>query len=1427
MPVQGTSGHWGNGYQGILALALAVWASTTLANPDYRLERLSLEHGLTQSSVYALAEDSQGFLWVGTEHAADRFDGHSFQALRQHRSGSGSLSDNTIRAFFTDGAGDLWLGTGKGLNRLDISTGQIDRYLLDVATDGQSVAILEQGIAESCNDQIIALTRAGPWLLDAQNRAPLSLVTEEMDAELVPAAVVTDDQGAIWMTDGRQLWRLPCDHNQLEQVLELSVDLEETLSSPNGLAIGPGQQILWATAAGLIAVDPATGLKISRTTPSRAGMESERVDAVAIDPGGRIWLALPDRIVRVDPDQPRRWEEKLHFPNVRGAHRRLQRLQVAESGDGLIWLAGHFGVAVYRPDSGALQRLEHRPGDPESLPPTLGRVGYTLLADRFGVVWIGANLAGLARYVPERQRFRHIRDATPGVDNVIRGVVEQSVHGETYLWTGSDESGVTLWKKEEGGNIQIVTRFGQSGSADRIIPSDRVFAMARNPADGQVWIGGRGWLGRADARGPGIDAMPIHGRPMGISPRAMDFSADGERLFVADSRSLWTLDTRQAPADQVLVPLFDESAAPELSGISALRVASDGRLLVGTQRGLVVVDAHTGSAVHLGLAGHRNRLPANYVFSLAEAPEGTVWIGTRGGGLARLSLAEIDDGKTTFDWWTTANGLVDDTIYAILPEATGQLWISSNRGLMRFDPASGQTRHYGFQDGLRHHEFNGRVADIGPSGHYYFGGINGFNLFRPEAIVDHPEPPLVRLQQVQVNDRILETAANPTRSVKLNHRDNYLVLDYVALHSVAPDQIRHAYQLEGLETDWVDAGAARRARYPGLPPGDYRFRVKAANADGVWSEPELLFQVRIQPPPWRHPLAYLGYVLLVLAGLAIIWQAQRQRRRALEALVARRTRELAQRNELVSRQAGELENALASRETLYANVSHELRTPLTLIRAGLDRLKQNPDDAEAVELGERYIQRLDRLVDQLMDLSRVRADAFPPADQPWSVNRALRTLARDHAPLAEQRKLQLDLALEGEWQAQCNRELFDKCLTNLLSNAIKYTPAGGQVVLRLSGAAAHAEIEVGDTGPGIPLEEQAIIFERFQRRLAHENQAEKGAGIGLALVREAALALGGEIRLQSQPGHGSRFSLVIPARQIAETVTDAKPRHQNEANHPASPEQALPADPQPPTQTTSPRPHARLGTLLIVEDNRDLRRHLKRLLVDQWKIITASDGRQALARLAAHDIDVIVSDIMMPNMDGLALLKRICNDIATSHIPFLILTARRDVDTRLQGLKLAADAVVTKPFNDEELRLTLANTARAIENRRRHDRTKNANQPETSPKDQAFIDQVNAWLETNHGDAATRISDLALHLNLDERTLQRKTRALFGQPPKTVLTEYRLDRAAELLQTTDRKVADVAAECGFSSASHFGQQFTKRFGRPPGAWQKTKNGLNH
>jgi signal transduction histidine kinase/DNA-binding response OmpR family regulator/ligand-binding sensor domain-containing protein len=1414
MPGRGTSGDCRKSIRGALALLVVLWSGSILAQPEYRFERLSLEHGLSQSSVFALAQDQAGYLWIATEQGADRFDGHGIETLRHDPGSERSLSHSSIRALFADAEGSVWIGTWNGLNRVDSRTGQVRQFPTNAPAAPMPFSVQNDGIGRVCSNRLLVLTRHGPWIMDLDNEHFQPLETPGLDPDEPITSWLATDTGNVWLANGNALWRLDCDTSALELVTQVDVDDPVHHGrGPSLLSMTLDQRLLWASQAGLMTMHGE--YETASPVPVPDEFDGQGPLAIHADSDGRVWALLSETLVAIDAVDPASWMQVAPLPEPVSIAAR-HHLESARSGDGLTWLAGSFGLGVVKEQGRRVRLLAHDPQRWDSLPPTVGRVGYRIMADRFGVLWVGANLGGLARYVPQQHRFARLTPSLAAPNHVVRAVTETRSGDQAWLWLGLEDSGVEVFAIDESEGFQPRARFGAQPDRSGGLPDDRIVAMARQPDSGRVWILGNDWLVWHEAD-PATGNLVAVATDKGFrSARALHFSRDGKQLFVTTNRNLWSVDA--GDASDMLRPVSVNPPLSPRSDLYPIIQLQDGQLAVGCRQGLHLIDPDSGRRQTFALGIEEPGSPARFVFSLAESADGRLWLGTHGGGLLRLQPGYLGRDNLLPERWTTADGLADDTVYAILEDDQGCVWLSGNRGLSQLCPEQARVRNFSLHDGLQAYEFNGRVADIGPTGLYYFGGINGINVFRPERIQDHPQSPMVHLSGVSIGDQVIASLALESGGMELHHHQNDLTIDYLGLHFAAPDRVRYAYRLFGLETDWVEAGHARRARYPALPPGDYRFELRAANPDGVWSEPQVMFEATIRPPPWRTGPAYFGYFLILLAGLVFITWTVRQRRLQLEALVSQRTRELAERSETVSRQAAELEGLLQSRQTLFANVSHELRTPLTLIHAGLDRLKKNPNDSEALELGERYIQRIDRLVDQLLDLSRVRDHAFNPEPKPWPLTDWLRRIAHDYAALAKQSQLQLDFASQGQWQTRCNRELLEKCLTNLLSNALKYTPPGGQIFVRLGGTAEHAEIEVADTGPGIAPEQQATIFERFERLPAHENQAEKGAGIGLALVHEAIQALDGEIHLHSRPGEGSRFILTIPAQQIKQAQEQREP----ETAPIQSGQGARPT--QQPGLTTPTNSTQRFGTLLIVEDNHDLRRHLKGLLSDQWKIITAGDGQQALTRLAAHDIDVIVSDIMMPNMDGLDLLKRIRNDIATSHIPFLILTARRDADTRLQGLKLAADGILTKPFNDEELRLRLTNSAQAIERRRRHDRADNGDEPAISPQDQAFIDQLNTWLEAHHGDPAIRINDLAQHLKLDERSLQRKTRALFGKPPKTVLTEYRLDRSAELLRDTDRKVADVSAECGFSSASYFGRQFAKRFGKAPGSWKKAKNG---
>jgi signal transduction histidine kinase/CheY-like chemotaxis protein/ligand-binding sensor domain-containing protein len=1415
---------------------LQVWGDSVPA--EIRLDRISVEHGLSQSSVFALTQDSEGYLWVGTERAADRYDGYAFTAYRRQPGEPESLSDNTVTAFFNDGHGQLWIGTTNGINRVDPVTGRTQRFTKGDAEDGDQLHVLEQGIVENCRGDLLFLARDGLWRIGPGASAPEPVRLPDRPAEPMRASVLSDGDGGIWVADGRRLWFKACQAEELRLVQRLPASAASRLAGPNALVATSDGQVLWASAAGLHRFDAQSGQHLSTESPTDHGMEVDKIDAVAIDDHGRLWLAMPRAIVQVDLPDFERWRTMAEIDSLPLGHRGGQRLQVARSGDGLIWVAGHFGVGVKAANGGRLQILDNDPADPSSLPMTFGRAGYVLHADDFGVVWIGANLAGLARYVPQMHRFEHVRDLAPGADNIIRGVAEQKLDGESWVWTGSAQSGLRLWRRDADGACGLRARIRAEDGSLPATPTDVIAAMARHPGDGRVWAVGNEWVARLDAAGPEVQEVPFEAPGPRSGLTSLAFAPSGDRVYVAESGGIWFADLDGSDSLPLLRSLPIENAA-NTPRFHVLLVSGDGRLIAGGRGGLSLIDPEDGSMQHFLPGGNDPLAPANFVFSLLEYPEGTLWIGTRGGGLARVSLAELDRGEVDLDWWTRAEGLVDDTVYALLPDHEGRLWLSSNRGLTRLEPEMNRMQHYGRHDGLGHYEFNGRVADIGPSGQFYFGGVAGFNTFRPEAIVDHPLPPRIQLQSIRVNgETIVDTApGNPLREFELSHSANYLVLDFVGLHYAAPDRVSYAYRLAGLEGDWVEAGELRQARYPALPPGTYHFEVRAANSDGVWSEPQHLLTATIHPPPWLSPLAWLVYAFILTSALAVVATLVVRRRRALEALIARRTRELAERNRTISKQSRQLEEALEARTTLFANVSHEFRTPLTLVEASLDKLARRVgDDDPAIGQGRRYLRRLQRLVEQVLDLSRMRLGVTRAFGEAWHMTPVVQHTVEAFRTLAEQRGLHLESRLEQGWVTRCRQEFVERILLNLLNNAIKYSHPGGTVSVHLGGAGGEVVLEVSDDGPGIPMQAQQRVFERFHRLPASERGSAHGAGIGLALVREATQAMQGRLELDSDSGQGCRFRVCLAGERSSEAAALVRKVDRErlvlETESMARPN---PVGRQAPEGARGPS----LGTALVVEDNDDLRRHLVEVLDGQWQTVEADNGRAGLEAARSQAPDLIVGDIMMPDMDGLEMLGKLRSDLRTSHIPVLLLTARQDQQTRMKGLALSADDFLAKPFDAAELRLRLK---RMIDNRHRlreqllrdiaqqlpsgpDDNDSGAGDavgvPSLSARDRELLAQLDQWLNEHYTDASAGMDDLCRALNVEARTLQRKLKALLGKTPAECLRGFRLEKAAAELRDSDRSITDIALSCGFSTPQYFARQFRRQFGQPPSEWRLT------
>jgi len=1425
----------------VLTGLLAGFASLKAAEQD-GFERLSDNLVLGQTSIQAFAQDNDGFLWLGTQAGVEKFDGYRFESFRSDPADPATLSGRFVRQLVVAENGKIWVATSGGLNRIDPESGRVTR--IGVRLPGGELAwpsISGRSLAEDANGDIFAI--AGDVAVIRWRSGSDAALPVEVEGPVEPGkrySLTRDRAGRLWLAANNGLWRYVRETDSFRPVLDSTRTGINPRLSEDMLAIGPGNGVTYVNAEGVFIIDPDAGRPIRQLRPGEHGFESDRVDAVAVDSGSNLWLRLDDEIVRIPATRPREWRR---FPQAAffgpSANSNLARLQLAETPDGSTWLAGRFGLARYDPLSDRLVDFRHDPNDPRSLPQTLGEIGYRIFLDDFGVLWVGANLGGLARLPPQSDRFTHVQDVTSSSfsRNIVRAIAEQGpgqpAGDAEQVWVANQNAGISIWRRNAPGDYETIHHYPPSFEDTPSVGVVRSIAI--HPDTGGAWLAGSHALGRIEKPGAPIELFALASGAPETTPglRALHF-LDSERLLAGGNRAIWLIDASGA-GDRRVLRRFD--LPPGIQVFDLLEL-DNGAILAAGLGGLVELDPRTGQTRAQYPAGQPGRTPRNDIFHLARDDQGRIWAGTRGAGLLRIDLDRPGDPE--FEFRDTGDGLPDDTIYAVLPDPAGSLWLSSNRGVIRFDPDSGRVRQYTPSDGLQGWEFNNTVGHVGASGNYYFGGINGWNVFRPGNVRDLLHPPRVHLRSSTVNEQPLQlTGDDPL--VELAHDDNRIVIDYVGLQFTDPDRIDYAVRMRGLDERWIDVGSSRRARYASIAPGDYSFEVKAANLDGVWSSPKVLMRLDVARPPWATPLAWLAYLVLFFLLVLGMLGYQKQQRRQLQQLVNQRTLQLKQQKDLVDRQAGELEQALEARTMLFANISHEFRTPLTLIRTSIEKLEKAPD-AEAAALGRRYVNRLLRMVEQLLDLSRLRLARTSESESPWRLDSVVSQTVEAFRSGIEHPQIRIETHINGAWLTRCPQNLVEKILLNLVSNAVKFTPPDGRIKVSLQPAGESAVICVEDTGPGISESDQAMIFKRFFRARAADDNHVAGAGIGLALVAEAARACGGSVDVTSKPGHGTCFWISLPARRPApgEMIRPARVDldRQRLDLESLQPDQDSLDIVEPVAGAAVSREAG--GTILVVEDNADLRTYLAQSLASEWRVTEAVDGIRGFAAAKKVSPDVIVTDLMMPNADGFEMLARLREDIETSHIPVLFLTARQDSATRIKAFTLSADAFLAKPFEIDELKARLEQMMAQRERIRAHllaqaghspvpdHRGRNRDSgtgeasPDLAPRDQRLLERLAEWLEAHSGDSDVEIQSMAEAVHLTSRTLQRKLKSLTGRTPAAYLREYRLGRARQLLLDTDDSVTDIAHACGFSSSQYFSRTFRDEHGAPPEKWRQER-----
>ena len=833
--------------------------------------------------------------------------------------------------------------------------------------------------------------------------------------------------------------------------------------------------------------------------------------------------------------------------------------------------------------------------------------------------------------------------------------------------------------------------------------------------------------------------------------------------------------------------------------------------------------------------------------------QGTLWIGTLGGGLHRLVTDA--QGRERVERW--ARWLPESDVESILPDEAGNLWIGGT-GLYRFTPGTRRYLHYDVADGLQSNYFKIGSACRARDGTLYFGGINGISYFQPRAVRANPYPPVVRITGLRlankpvavgdtVNGRVLLPAAfTHPQTITIRAAENDFSVEFVGLNYATPKKHQYAYQLVGYNAGWVAAAPRQRtASFTNLPPGRYTFRVKASNGDGRWSATPATLQFVILPPWWRTWWAYALYALALggaLLGYRLVTAAQQQ----LKNKLALEHFRVAQEKELTNLKL-----------SFFTNLSHELRTPLTLILGPMEELLASANrfvsQKDNIRLMHRQTHKLLDLVNQLLDFRKVEAGRVPLQAAPRDAVAFLTEIFRLFQLKAEERHLTYTLAAPAEAvELYFDAGKLEIVLTNLLANAFKYTPEGGSVRLAVAAVGHPAspavfnrsglinnylEIKVSDQGIGIPPAELAHIFDAYYQAAQTDNLRILGTGIGLSLVKQFVERHAGEITVTSEVTHGTTFTVRLPFGHDHLTASDLAPP--SPVVEPAPPALTIPpdtvAESEPETDETADEladeaadendPHERpsLGHLLIVEDNHDLRQYLVQLFSSDFDVTEAANGAEGWERVQALLPDLVLTDVMMPDLNGLELCQKIKQGPKTLHIPVVLLTARTAALHEVEGLETGADDYVSKPFNPRVLHAKVVAILRNRNKLREFYQRRLLLEPTEiiiPEAEKLFLEKAMKVVEDHLTEPEFNVQALVREMGMSQSLFYRRVKSITGQSVVEFIRDVRLKRAAQLLAGTQLRVSNITYQVGMQDLKHFRTVFQNLYKMSPSEYAR-------
>lgn len=1290
----------------------------------------------------------------------------------RHLTINDGLSNNAVYSIFQDSKGFMWFGTIDGIHCFD---GKHLRVIRN-QQPGLHMGNLIYTIAEDDEQRLWIGTDEGLVLycLKEERFIPFCLDTDTTECyETRISDIYKDSRKYMWVaTSAKGLYQY---NPQSKEIKHYSTPVLPSDRIKDIMEDKKGR--IWITFIdkGVACFDRSDG-KI--TTYSNPGINPGLLTFE--DAHANIWVGTAGNgLFLIDP-KTNQITQKIK-PSHK--HAMLQIRNIAEPAIGELLLTSDEGLINYHT---ATDTYTIYKADPTQLCGLNDNYLHALFIDQESGIWIGSYFGGVNYISPTSVNFSYYScNNTPFKGKVISAFAKDE---KENLWIGTDDSGFFYWNRETNTFREFYPKQGDANSPTY----QNVHALL--PDGDKLYIGM--YMGGLDILD--LKTQQIKNYNAGSASNSL-YSSGVYALYKDLYGKIWIGTSAGLNSYNPQTDDFDRVDEVKRVDVTSILEDQKGYLWVSTLGGGVFrLDRKTDKwSCYRYSKERKNSLPVNKVMTIALDQRNNLWFGTDGGGLCRF-----DYEKESFEDYTTSE-FPSKVIYKIIPE-NDYLWISGSKGLVKFHPEQRTLRAFNKYDGLQDNQFSPNAGVRMKDGTIYFGGINGFNGFKPAELIQNNQIPTVVLTNFSLfNKKIIPGAPGSPLKNSITYTDRLILdkdhsifsIEFAALSYTGSHKNRYKYMLEGFESEWTETCNEPTVTYTNLPAGNYTFRVKASNGDGVWNETGIMLPVTVLPPIWLSYPFLIGYVVIIVSLIILYFQyIKRQHKKEIAYLSVEKEKEI-----------------YTTKINFFTHIVHEIRTPLTLILGPLKNIMSTKGNIAEVmpqlELIDRNGSRLLSLVNQLMDFQKIEDGGISVITQEVCINEQLEDIYKRFHLSAELKNITFLLNLpDKSYYALLDEEAFNKILSNLLSNALKFTGNTILLTLNLPAKGGWAEISVTDNGPGIEKNEQDNIFKPFYQIKESRPSDYIGTGIGLLVVKRLVEMQNGEIYVESEPGKGSTFRVCFPLIEHSQhhlPVIEPEEKPDPEAM---------------PLHIRQTKP-----SVLLVDDNRDLLAFLSETLSGDYDIKSCMDGNEAIAFLKSQTVDLVVSDVMMPNMDGFELCTILKNNILTSHIPILLLTAKVGTEDRIQGLDNGADVYVEKPFSSEVLKAQINSLLRNRERMKRtfREETGTALTAIANTKvDEDFLLKIHHFIEDNISDTQLSVEMIAREVGMGRSSFYQKVKSLSAMTPNELIRIIRLKKAKCFFDAGESCISDICFRVGFSSPSYFGKCFQQEYGLTPSDYTK-------